>query len=145
MQTNNSLIQVRVAIHDDAVLAAHLADDLLEISLTRRGAARRLPNLQPDFPRPGKRDEIDLRMRHQVRADSSAWAGQQIHHARRQTGFNEQLHQARANDRRLIGRLQDDRVSRHNSGSGHSREDREGKIPRGNNHTCAAWPPVLKI
>ena len=60
-------------------------------------------------------------MRHQVRADLAARPGQQIHHARRQARLHEQLHQPRANDRRLVGRLHDDRVAGHDGGGGHAR------------------------
>ena len=37
-------------------------------------------------------------------------------------------------DRRLLGRLQDDRVARHEGGHGHAGGDRQGKVPRRNDH-----------
>src|SRR5207302_1370915 len=68
---DDSFIEVRIAVYDDAVLAAHLADDFLETGLvpTGRDVAGGFPNLQPDFPGAGEGDEIHLRLGHEMGAD----------------------------------------------------------------------------
>ena len=110
-----------------------------------RRAARGLPNLQPDFSRAREGDEIHIGMRDQVRAHLAARAGQQVRDARRQAGLDEEFHQPRADDRRLVRGLQDDGVAGHHGRGRHAREDGEGEVPGRNDHAHAARPPVLVI
>ena len=142
---DDRLVQIRVAIHNDAVLAAHLAHNFFEIGLAGRRAAGSFPNPQPDFFGPGEGDEIHSRMRHQMRADFSARARQQIHHAGRQPCFDEQPHQPRAEDGRLVRWLHNHRVSRHDRRRGHAGENRQREIPRRDDHAHAPRPPLLKV
>ena len=66
----------------------------------------------------------------QRRADRFASARQVIQHARRQAKLLKNIQQPGRDDRRLFGRLHDDRIARDQGGRRHAGENGERKIPR---------------
>src|SRR6266404_7568714 len=132
-----------MGIDNNGVFATHLADDALELALTRAGDAGTLPNSQTNFPRPRERDKIDIFMIDKVRAHLRALAGEIIEHARWHAGFLENLHQHRAANRRLLGRFHNNGVAGDQRGGGHSTEDCERKIPGRNDERDTARPVVI--
>ena len=96
---DDRFVEIGIGIDDDGVLAAHFADDALELALTFSRFAGAFPNAQPDFARTGERDKIDIFMIDKVRADDRALAGEKIQDARRNARFLKHLHQHRAAER----------------------------------------------
>ncbi len=96
----------------------------------RAVARREAPMNEPGrFRRARERNTADTLVRHECAANFSAIAGQEREHRRRHAGSVQQLDGASRHQRRLFGRLRDDRVARHQAGRDLSRENRQGKIP----------------
>ena len=66
---DDRFVEIGVGIDDDGVLAAHFANHAFELALAVARFAGALPNSQPDFARAGERDQIDILVIDQVRAD----------------------------------------------------------------------------
>ena len=132
------LVQVGVVVDDDGVLAAHLGDDALDVVLSGPRFGGLAVDVQADVARAGEGDHGRRRMLHQLRPDFLAHAGEEIHHARRQADFLEDLHQLGADDARLLGRLHDRCVAGDEGGRGHAAQDGHREVPRSDDHGDAA-------
>ena len=100
---------------------------------------------QADVARAGEGDQIDLGMVDQRLADLLAQARQIIEHAGRQAGFVEELGQVPGDDRRLLGRLQDDGVAGDERGDRHAGGDRQREVPGRDDHGDAARMGSVKF
>ena len=134
----DGFVEVRIAVDDERVFAAHFADDFFQVGLAGERAAGGFPDLQADGARAGERDEVRVRMRDERGADFLAQAGEEVHDARGQAGGDENLHQPVRDDGRLLGGFHDDGVAGDDGRDDHAAEDREGEIPRGDDHAGAA-------
>ena len=92
-------VEVGVGVDDDRVLAPHLGQDPLDLSLPGSDDGRALDDLQADRLRAGERDERDRRVLDQRRADLLADAGEEGEHTRRDARLVEDLDQTQR-DRR---------------------------------------------
>ena len=120
MRVDDRFVEIGVGIDDDGILAAHLANDALQFALAGTRFARAFPNAQADFARTGEGDHVDIFVIDEMRADDRALAGEQIHNARRNSGFLEHLHQLGGEDGRLLGRFHDDGVAGDERGRNHA-------------------------
>jgi len=64
-----------------------------------------------DLGRAGERDLVDARMAYERGAGAFAVAGDDVHRARREAGFHDQLGQAQRRERRFLGGLEHDRAA----------------------------------
>ena len=91
---------------DLRALAAELERDGLDVRLADR------PQQRPaDLGRAGERDLVDARMAREGVADDRAGTGHDVEDAVGQAGLGRQLGEAQGAQRRLAGRLEDDRVA----------------------------------
>ena len=125
----DGLVEVRVAVDDHAVLAAHLGDDVLEMVLTRRSPGRRLEDLEAHRRGPCEGDRVDVRVADE-RGAGRTLAGKQRERVGRHAGLAQRGHQLERAGRRLLGGLEHDRVARRQRGRGHARGNGEREVPR---------------
>jgi len=78
------LVQVRIAIHDDGVLAPHLGDDTLDPDLPGRRLCRQFVDVQAHVARTSERYKPRFRVRHQGVAYRRAASRQQRERALRE-------------------------------------------------------------
>ena len=64
----HSLVEVRVGVDDQRVLAAHLCDHSLHVTLTRSVDRGPLDDVEPDRERPGERHERHVGVLDQMRS-----------------------------------------------------------------------------
>ena len=133
----HSLVQVRVRVDDQSVLAPQLGYHPRDVSLPRPRDGRGLVDGEPDRLRPGEHDERDIGVFHEAVADVLADAGQEAQHPGRKAASLQRRHQLHGHRGRLLGRLQDDRVAGHEGGAHHAGRDRQREVPRGDHDTDA--------
>ena len=127
-QRGHHVVEIGVGVHDHAVLPAHLGHDTLQVPLAGRHLRGAAHDLQPDRAGAGERDRVHARVADQRRADRPL-AGQQRQRARRQAGLAQRPHDRERTRRRLLGRLQDDRVAGRQPGRDHPQRDRDREVP----------------
>ena len=133
------LVQVGVVVDDDGVLAAHLGDHALDVVLARRGLGGLPVDRQADVARAGERDQGDVRVLDQGRADLLADAGQEVERRPAGRPASRKISISCVGDhRRLLGRLHDDGVAGDQGGGGHAGEDRQREVPGGDDDGDAA-------
>ena len=109
-------VEVGVVHDDDPVLAAELEMDVLELvgGVLRHEHAR--------LPRAREGDHRDVGVAHEPVARLLAVAVDEVDDAVREPGLAEQLDEARRQERRVLGRLEHDRVAA---------DERGRELPRG--------------
>ena len=117
------LVDVGVGVDDVRALAAELERDLLEV------AGRGLDDQLADLGRAGEGDLVDVVVRGQRRA-RVAVAGDDVEHAVGQAGLLEQLAEAQRRERRLLGRLEDDRAAAGQRGPELPGRHQQREVPR---------------
>ena len=132
------LVQIRVRVDDHAVLAAELRHHALQMPLSGRDLRRRAGDLHPDRHRPGERDRVHPGVGHERRA-GVALSGQQRDRRRRHSAGAERLHEHQRASRRLLGRLEHDRVAGGERRGGHPARDRDREVPGRDHRHHAAW------
>src|SRR5579864_7644452 len=80
----------------------------------------------------GECDFINIRMDHDGVTGGLTETIDQVDHPRRETGFDSQLADAESRERRLLGRLHDDRAACRQGGTPLPRQHEQGKVPRDN-------------
>ena len=116
---------------------------MLELALTFPRFAGAFPNPQPDFARPGERDQIDIFVIDKVRANDRAAPVEKIQHAGRHARFLENFHEHGADIERLLGRFHDHGVACDERGGNHPAQDRHREIPRRDDEHDTARPVML--
>src|SRR5690242_556677 len=81
----------------------------------------------------------------EVGAHGAAGAGHKIGYPGGKSRLDEQIHQTRSNDWRLVRRLYQDSVAGDDGGSAHAGENGQGKIPGRDDESDPARPPNLGI
>jgi hypothetical protein len=117
-------IHVGVGEDDGRRFAAEFQRYLLQI------AGGRLDDQLADFGRAGECNLVDVRMRRQRRAGGLAKPGQDIDDAIGETGFLNKLPEAQCAERRLLGRLQDDRAAGRQCRRNLPRRHHQWEVPR---------------
>ncbi len=93
----HGFVEVGGLVDDDGVLAAHLADDVLDAGLVRRRAAPAAARMsRPTALEPVKAIEGDARIADQGGADGLARPGHEVEHVAGHAGLPEDLADARA-------------------------------------------------
>ena len=87
----DGLVQIGRIVDDNGILAAHLADDLLDERLALGRFAGRAENTEPDLLRSGEGDHGHLRIVDQQVADGAAGAGEELQHVGRQARLPQNL------------------------------------------------------
>src|SRR6185312_5253346 len=131
------VIEVRFAIDDDGIFAAHLRNHALYPELTLLRLRRQLVDTQADVARSSERDETSFWMRHQRVADGAARTGKQRKTLRRESGFEQRFGEFRGNGRRVARRLDDDSVACDQGSRGHAEKNGQREIPRRNDEADA--------
>ena len=125
----DGLIRVGVVVDDEGVLAAQLADDLLDVALPGLGDGGDLVEVEPDRLGAGERDDRHIGVLHQASAHVLSEAGQELEDAGCRPRRHERLGQPPRHRRRLLGRLQDHRVAGRQGRHGHPAGDGEREVP----------------
>ena len=123
-------VQVRIVIDNDGILAAHFADDLLDIDLPGTGLSGPFNNTQAHFHGACKGDQADRRMVHQEVTHHRSASRCKVKHAVRQTCLLKRLAEYMPHDGRQIGWFEDHTVACHDGGRAHAAGNGQGKIPR---------------
>ena len=116
----------RGGIDDHRIDAAGLRDQRHDRSIL---GGERAVDRSRDFRRAREDDAGDIGMRHQHAADPAV-ARHQMQRGRRHAGFMQQPDGFSRNQRRLFGRLRNDRVAGHQGCRDLTQKDRQRKIPR---------------
>ncbi|MNZ92675.1 hypothetical protein D3C78_1117080 [compost metagenome] len=111
--------------HQVGALAAALQPHLFQVRLCRV-----LHEIFADFGGAGKHQAIDVRVQAEGLAGLLAQARQYVQHTRRHTGFKRQLRQTQGRKRRLLGRLENHRVTCGQGWGEFPRGHVQRKIPR---------------
>src|ERR1700732_3674959 len=127
MPTLDRLIHIGIGKNDVRALTTELECYALEIR--RRG---RLHDQSADFCRAGKRNFIHVHVIRDSRACGGSVTRQQIHHARRETGFDKQFTYSQCRKRGLFGGLHHHGASRCQRGTKLPRLHQQREIPRNN-------------
>ena len=134
----DGLVEVGVGVDDDAVLAAHLGDDALELA---RAAARRRRRVRrssrPTGPEPVNAIVATSGWRASA-APASPSPGSSAIAPGRHAARAQRLDDAQPAARRLLGGLQDDGVAGRERRGGHAHRDREREVPRRDDRADAA-------
>src|SRR3954470_8950636 len=133
----HDLVEVGIGVDDHRVLAAHLRDHALEVTLALEHLGGRPDDLQPDLVGAGEGDRVHAGVLHQRGADV-ALARQQRERVRRHARLAQRLDQHRRAARGLLGRLEDHRVAGGQPRGGHAERDRDREVPRGDDRNHAA-------
>lgn len=99
-------------------------------------------DFEADRSRTGEGDDIDVGTLHERRADLLADPRQEVDDAVGHAGLQQDVHEFGGDDRRLLGRLDHDRVPHRQRGDGHAGQDRQWEIPRSDDNHHAARPVV---
>ena len=135
------LLGQRRGIDDHGVDAAGLGDQRYDRSaLLRQRAVDRLA----DLGRAGEGDTGDVAIGDEEGADLAV-AGNEMKRARRHAGVVQERDGARGDERRLLGRLGDDRVAGGERAGHLAEEDRQRKIPRADADEDAATAIAQQI
>ncbi len=142
-RSRDGVVEVGVGVDDDAVLAAHLGNDALELARAPGSAAVRMIS-SPTAPdpvnaivaTPGSRDE---------RGAGLALAGQQRDRPGRDAGLPQRPDEHDAAAGRLLGGLEDDRVARRQGRGDHPHRDRDREVPRRDDRDDAARRVVHRV
>jgi hypothetical protein len=124
------LVEVAVAVDQDAVLAAHLGDQPLHPDLALLRLRGLFEDPQADVAAAGERDEARQPVLHHGAADRTAWPGDEVQHLLGQAAFMHQLDPHRGDRRRLAGGLQHHGVAGQQRCGGHAGHDGEREVPR---------------
>ena len=124
------VVQVRVRVNDDGILAAHLGDDALDPDLPVVDFRRALDDAQPDLLRSREGDVARLRVVNDHVAHLAARPGHEVDDARGDARLFQKLEELVGDGRRVRRGLQDDGVSGDERGGGHPRHDGEREVPR---------------
>ena len=119
------VVYVGVVEHDERALAAHLEADVLEIAL-----AGVFQKVCADFGGPGEQHAVDVHMPADRLTRGFAEAGRDIEDAGRQARLDRELRQPQRSQRRLFGRLQDDRAARRQRRRKLPSDHQQRKVPR---------------
>src|ERR1700722_17526616 len=134
----NSFIKISIGIHNERILSAHLADHFFQVSLSGMSDTAELPDGGTNLSRAGKRDEIDVRMNYEVRADRFSRSTNQIGHPWRYPGLFQGLHKESANHGGLFRWLNHHRIAGDQCRHRHPTKNRQRKIPRRNDGADAS-------
>ena len=134
---HDGLIEVGVVIDDYRVLAAHLRDHPFDVVLPRLGVGRLAVDQKTDVARAGECDHVNVRMVDERLAGLLAKPRQIVKRTRGHAGFVEHAREMPAHDRRLLGRLEDDRIAGDQCGHGHAAGYGQRKIPGRDDHRYA--------
>ena len=126
---DNRLVQIGGTVHDHRVLAAHLADNMLDVRLQIRRHARGVDDIQPDSLAAGEGNRRDARITDQRGTDGFALPGQEVQHVARDASLPEDLSHDRRDTRRLLGRFHDRGIAGNQRGGGHTGADRQREVP----------------
>ncbi len=85
--------------------------------------------MRADVARSGERHEVDARMRHERVAERTAGTEDEVEHALRQSGLDQDLDQADREHRRVGRGLEHDRVAEHERRHDLPRRDCEREVP----------------
>jgi hypothetical protein len=91
------------------------------------------------FLKVGEADQAGVRIGEHRGAGIGAVAENDVHHAARQSGFGENLHQVVSGERRVFGGLDDDRVATDERRNRFPRWNRHREIPRRDQSCDADW------
>ncbi len=119
------LVDIGVVHDDEGRLAAELEADRLDAF----GAER--VDLAARADAPGHRDEVGALVRHEMRANRSAVANDDIDDTLRYAGASAEFAKHQRGQRRQLVRLDDDGVARHQRRADLAGEQRRGEIPGG--------------
>ena len=117
-------VEPGVLADDDGALAAHLAGDDAVVN-----GRPTLLDAAADVVAAGEQHDVDVGVAHQRLAGLGV-AVDQVEDARREAGFLEQLDEALADGRRVLGRLEDGRVAFEQARAEHPQRHGEGEVPR---------------
>ena len=98
------LVKVGVVVDDQGILAAHFADNLLQICLARSRPGCHLPYLQAHGAGTREGDNVDPGMPNKMGADLLAQPRQVVDHAVRQPRLGQDVHRDRGKHRCLFRR-----------------------------------------
>ena len=127
-ERRHRVVEVGVRVDDDAVLAAHLRNDPLEVRPAHRNLGGRPDDLEADGARPGERDRMDAWMADE-RRPGVPLTGKERHGIRRDTSGAQRLDDHQPAPGRLLGRLEDGRVAGDQRRGDHAHRDRHREVP----------------
>ena len=120
----------RGGVHDHRVLATGLGDQRDGVTLAVQALGQGGGNEACHFGGAGEHDGRNARIGHQRGAHLHAVARQQLQHVGRDAGLVQDAHGFGGNQRRLLGRLGDDRVAGSQCGRDLTGEDGQREVPR---------------
>ena len=124
------LLGQRGGVHDHRVLAAGLGDQRDGVTFAVQALGQSGGDEASHFGGAGEHDGGNARVGHQRGAHLHAVARQQLQHVGRDAGLVQDAHGFGGNQRRLLGRLGDDRVAGGQCGRNLTGEDGQREVPR---------------
>src|SRR5438132_11249834 len=112
------LIEISLQSHNRRILTAHHSNERLRIRLLHN----KIPvELHANIPRTSKRYSSHHRITSELSPESATWTSNVVDDARRNTSLDQSLIQFQTGERSLTRRLEDHRITRHQSPSDHRR------------------------
>ena len=122
--SGNGFVEVGVGEDDGRALAAELEGDFLQVS----GGG--FDDQAADFGRAGEGDLVDERMRGERGSGAFAESGEDVDDALGEAGFVDELGEAEAGHRGLLGELEDDGAAGGEGGAELPGGHQQGEVPR---------------
>ncbi len=117
-------------VDDHRVLAAGFGDQRQRSTLGIQASGEVARDDRGNLGGAGEHHAADALVAYQRIADHAAIAGQQLQHAFRQAGLQQQVHGLAGDQRRLLGGLGQHGIARRQRGGHLAGEDRHGEVPR---------------
>ena len=131
-------VKISRRVDDDGVLAAHFADNLLDELLPRCHDAGCLHDVETNGLRACERNDRHARIADEGRTNGFAWARDEMQHVFRRACAPKNLAHHARDRRRLLCRLDDDGVARHERSNGHAAANRKREVPRSDDRSNTA-------
>ena len=131
-------VKISRRVDDDGVLAAHFADNLLDELLSRRHDAGCLHDVETNGLRACERNDRHARIADEGRTNGFARARDEMQHVFRRACAPKNLAHRARDRRRLLCRLDDDGVARHECSNGHAAANRKREVPRSDDRSNTA-------
>src|SRR6185437_159622 len=125
----NRRVEIGISVNNDGIFSAHLKNSALDPLLPRTVSSRALIDIETNFLRSGKSDKPGQRMLYQSGAKGAARAGAEVHHTVRHARFLQDLKEFGGDGRRIMRRLEHNRIAADNGGHGHARHNGAREVP----------------